>query len=101
MVMMMVVVVMMVVLPVSERRTCERHQQQSCRKYSLHGSNPSMISIACGRSEITEVPREEPHGLRRLTRCARIELLDAGRVHLDYDDAPGNFPNFEPSALLF
>jgi hypothetical protein len=34
MVMMMVVVVvmMMVLLPVSERRTCERHQQQSCRK---------------------------------------------------------------------
>jgi len=36
-----------------------------------------------------------------MTKRARIEMSDAGRVHLDYDDASGNFPNFEPSALLF
>ncbi len=74
---MMMVVMMMVVLPVGERRTCERHQQQSCRKYSLHGSNPSTISTACERSAITEVPREEPSGLRQMTRRVRIELFDA------------------------
>jgi len=41
----MMVMVMMVLLPESERRTCERHQDQSCCKKSLHGSNPSMIFI--------------------------------------------------------
>jgi hypothetical protein len=57
MVVMMVMVVM--VLPVSERRTCERHQEQSCRKKSLHGSNPSMVSLACWGVHRPDVPRIE------------------------------------------
>ena len=69
MVMMVMVVVMMVLLPVSERRTCERHQQQSCRKYSLHGSNPSMVSIACGGASSVHVSNQQRYELRGVRTC--------------------------------
>jgi hypothetical protein len=46
MLVMMMVVVMMMMWPGSEHRTCEHHQQQKCRKYSLHGTNPNTILIA-------------------------------------------------------
>jgi hypothetical protein len=29
-----------------------------------------------------------------------LNETDAGGVHWDYDDAPGNFPKTEPSALF-
>jgi hypothetical protein len=37
----------------------------------------------------------------RPTERICITKLDAGGVHLDYDDAPGSLPKTEPSALFF
>jgi hypothetical protein len=68
-VVMVMMVVVMMVRPVCQGRTCERHQQQSCRKYFLHGSNPSMVSIACKRMSAAHVSKEQRSGWRGAGAC--------------------------------
>jgi hypothetical protein len=71
-------VMMMMVRPGSEHRTCERHQQQSSRKYSLHGTHPSMVSIAGRPTLTTHVFKEQRWDCDGSLRiCASVTFLTA------------------------
>jgi hypothetical protein len=99
--------VVVATVPGGEHRAC-KHQQESYDKNLLHGKHPSTLRFPADRCCCTNVPKEKRVKLRRepgeLSRaCGPLAAIetDEGGVHWGYDDEAGNFPKFEPSALLF